>query len=77
MEKSEMQKKVLEDPDFIHAPKFQNSLQKFLAKSENIPENCTIGRLLLMSAGEVEAVYLQSVEELKKEMVEDEEDRDL
>lgn len=72
-----MEKKILEDEDFIHAPKFGNSLNKFLAKTENLLENGAIGRLLLVTAEEVERLYQESVIELKKEMNPDEDEEGL
>jgi hypothetical protein len=71
MERNDMEKLIKEDPDFIHAPKFQNSLNKFLAKNDNPLENGVIARLLLIPAEEVEALYEQSIVELKKEMCPD------
>lgn len=72
MEKNEMMEKLInEHEDFIHAPKFGNSLNKFLAKTDNPLENGAIGRLLLLSADEVEALYQESIAELKKEMCPD------
>ena len=68
-----MEKKVREDEDFVHSPKHQNSLNRFLAKNENPLENGAIGRLLLIAPEEVEALYQQSVVQLKEEMSEDEE----
>ncbi len=75
MEKSDILKKILEEEDFIHAPKHQNSLQKFLAKNDNLLENHAIGRLLLLSPEEVENIYQQSIIELRKAML-DGEDKD-
>jgi hypothetical protein len=68
MEKADMEKKIREEEDFIHAPKFGNSLDRFIVKSENPSENSAIGRLLLISAEEVERLYQESVVVLKKEM---------
>lgn len=76
VEKNEMEKKVREEEDFVHAPKFGNSLNKFLAKNDNLLENTTIGRLLLLSDKEVEAIYQESIVELKKEMNPDDNERD-
>ena len=73
MEKADMEKKIREEIDFIHAPKHQNSLNKFLAKAENPCENGLIGRLLLIPAEEVEAIYQESIIKLREEMIEDEE----
>jgi hypothetical protein len=68
MEKSEMEKKIHNEEDFVHAPKFGNSLNKVLAKTDNVLENNAIGRLLLLSADEVEKIYQESIVELKKEL---------
>jgi hypothetical protein len=69
VERSEMEKKIREEEDFIHSPKFCNSLKRFLAKMENPPENTTIARLLLLSEEEVEKIYLESVAILRKKML--------
>jgi hypothetical protein len=77
MEKNEdIKKKILEETDFIRAPKCGNSLNKFLAKIEKIPDNGTIARLLLLSENEVEELYEQSVQELRKSMVHHGEEND-
>ena len=39
VERDEMIRKIKEDEDFIHSPKHQNSLNKLLAKTDNILEN--------------------------------------
>ena len=67
MEKTEIERILLEE-DFIHAPKFGNSLQKYLVKMDKPCENGAIGRLLLIPEEEVQRLYEQSVAELKKEM---------
>lgn len=74
MDKSETMRKVKEDEDFIHAPKFGNSLNKYLAKTDGMLENNAIGRLLLISDVEVEAIYQESIAELRKEMIDEESD---
>ena len=76
MEKNDLKKKIVEEEDFIRAPKYGNSLNKFLAKNERKLDNGAIGRLLLISEEEVEDLYQKSVVELRKEMVDDEEDYD-
>lgn len=68
MDKVEAEKKIRELEDFIKAPKYNNSLNKFLAKTDGLLENKAIGRLLLISKEEVEELYLQSVAQLKEEM---------
>ena len=72
MEKTEMEKLVREAEDYIHSPKHQNSLNKFLTKTENPCENPLIGRLLLISEEEVERLYQESIAEFRREMVYDE-----
>jgi hypothetical protein len=74
VERDSILKKILEEEDFIHSPKHQNSLNKFLAKQENLLENGTIGRVLLIPEEEVERLYQESVIMLRKEMGEDEDD---
>lgn len=69
VEKSEMEKKIREEEDFIHSPKSGNSLKTFLVKMENPPENTTIGRLLLLSEEEVEKLYQESIIILREKML--------
>jgi len=71
MERDEMERKIKEDDDFIYAPKFGNSLQKYLAKTDKLLENGAIGRLLLIPAEEVERIYEESIVELRKEMLDE------
>jgi hypothetical protein len=72
VDKDETKEKINTIEDFIHAPKHQNSLNKFLAKTENPLENGAVGRLLLLSEEEVETIYQESIETLKKEMLDEE-----
>jgi hypothetical protein len=72
VERDEMMRKIHEDEDFIHAPKHQNSLNKLLAKTDNILENGAIGRLLLIPDTQVEEIYQESIAELRKEMLDEE-----
>jgi hypothetical protein len=71
VEKDNILRKILQDEDFIYSPKFGNSLNKFLAKSEKIPHNAAIGRFLLISEEEVERLYQESIVKLRKGMVSD------
>ena len=71
-----MEKKIREDEDFIHAPKCQNSLNKFLAKLEKPLENGSVGRLLLIPTEQVEEIYQESIVELRKGMTQDEEENE-
>ena len=71
MEKSELMSKITKDEDFIHAPKYGNSLSRLLAKTDNLLENNAIARLLLISSDDVERIYQESIEELRKEMCPD------
>lgn len=69
MEKNEaMEKLVKENEDFIHAPKFGNSLNKFLAKVEKYPENASIGKMLLLTEEQVEELYQESIKAIKEEV---------
>jgi len=66
-----MEKRIKEEEDYIFAPKFGNSLNKLLAKSEKTWENKGIARLLLTTEKEVEKIYEESVIELRKELIKD------
>jgi hypothetical protein len=68
MDKSEIQKKILEEEDYVRCPKLGNSLNRFTAKNPEGVENSTIARLLLMSEEEVERVYLEAVAKLREAM---------
>jgi len=72
VEKDSILKRILEEEDFVHAPKYQNSLQKVLAKSDKILENGAIGRLLLIPEEEVERLYQESIEAFKQDMLDEE-----
>lgn len=67
MEKSEILKKILEEEDYIRCPKFSNSLNRFTEKNE-VSENPTIARLLMMTEEEVETKYQEAVQLLREEM---------
>ncbi len=73
MERNELELKIKTVEDVIHAPKHQNSLNRFLTKVETPLENGAIGRILLISEEEVDKIYSESIEILKKEMLDDEE----
>jgi hypothetical protein len=72
VERSEIEKRIRDEEDFVHAPKHQNSLNKLLAKTDNLLQNSAIGRLLLIPEEEVERLYLESIVELRKDMCPDE-----
>lgn len=71
MDKNELQKRVLEEEDYVRAPKFSNSLNKFVARNSEGVENATIARLLMISEEEVEKLFSEAVEILKEEMVDE------
>lgn len=71
MDKNELQQKVLEEEDYIRAPKFSNSLAKFLSRNSDGVENATIARLLMISEDEVEKIFQEAVVMLREEMVDE------
>lgn len=73
MDKNEIKKRILEEEDYIRAPKFNNSLSKFLAKNPDGVENGVIARLLMSSEEEVEALHQKIVEDLREKMVDENE----
>jgi hypothetical protein len=72
MDKTEIQKRILEEEDYIRCPKLGNSLNRFTAKNSEGVENGTIARLLLLSEEEVDKLYREAVGMLRKIMVENE-----
>lgn len=71
MDKNELQQKVLTEEDYVRAPKFSNSLAKFLARNSDGVENATIARLLMISEEEVEKIFNEAVVMLREEMVDE------
>lgn len=69
MDKSEIKNRISEEEDFIHCPKFFNSLTKFLAKNDDGVQNNTIARLLMIPEEKVEEIYEEAVKKLRKEML--------
>lgn len=71
MDKLEIQRKILEEEDYIRCPKFSNSISKFVSKNSEGVENPTIARLLMMTEEEVERVFQEAIEILREGMDED------
>lgn len=69
--KIESQQRVLTEEDYIRAPKYSNSLAKFLTRNSDGVENATIARLLMIPEEQVEQIYQEAIEMLRKDMVED------
>jgi hypothetical protein len=70
-DKNELQQKVLNEEDYVRAPKFSNSLAKFVARNSDGVENATIARLLMIPEDQVEKIYEEAVELLREEMVDE------
>lgn len=75
MDREEIQKRIQEEEDYVRAPKFSNSLTKFLAKNSEGIENAAIARLLMITEEEVEAIYADAISQLQEEMLEEDDDR--
>lgn len=73
MDKDEIQKKILEEEDYIRCPKCSNSINKFVSKNLEGVDNAAIGRLLMIPEEKVEQIYEEAVKALREEMVEDDE----
>ena len=71
MDKNELQKRVLEEEDYVRCPKFGNSLSKFIARNSDGVKDETISRLLMIPVEDVEKIYQEAVEILKKDMVDE------
>jgi hypothetical protein len=71
MDRDELQKRVLEEEDYVRAPKFSNSLSKFLARNSDGVENATIARLLMITEEEVEKIHEEAIQLLREDMVDE------
>lgn len=68
MDRDDVEKRIRDEEDYIRAPKFGNSLVKFMAKAkdqENI-EDALIAKVLMMSEEEVQKIYDEAVAMLKE-----------
>lgn len=72
IDKTEIQRKIATEEDYIRCPKFTNSLNKFTLKNSEGVENSTIARLLMLTEEEVEKIYLEAVQMLRDDMVDEE-----
>jgi len=70
MDKIEIVKKIVEEEDYIRCPKMSNSLSKFMSKNPDGVENTVIARVLLMTEEEIEAIYQESIAQLRLKMSE-------
>ena len=70
-DKNELQQKVLNEEDYVRAPKFSNSLAKFVARNSDGVENATIARLLMIPEEQVEKIYEEAIVLLREDMVDE------
>ncbi len=66
--KDKLKEKVLTDPDFIYSPKYENSLNKFMHRHDEGVESSHAAKVLLMEEQEVDDIYEEAVDNLKKLM---------
>lgn len=71
MDRDELQKRVVEEEDYVRAPKYSNSLSKFLANNSDGVENATIARLLMISEEEVVKLHEEAIQILRQDMVDE------
>jgi hypothetical protein len=68
IDKEEIRRKIQEEEDFIYCPKLGYSLSRYLMSNSDGVEISTIARLLLITEEEVQKIYLEAIELLKKDM---------
>lgn len=61
-------KKIAEDPDYIKCAKHQNSLAKYLLNNDSVNDS-VIARLLMITEEEVDQIYKESIDILRKSML--------
>jgi len=70
MEKNEIQRRIVEDEDYIRCPKCSNSVNKFLLRNPEGAEDSVIARFLMVSEDKVKELYFEAVKMLRKDMEE-------
>lgn len=71
VDKTDIQKRILEEEDYARCPKYNNSINKFTAENSEGVENSVIARLLMISEEEVESKYQEAVLLLREEMADE------
>jgi hypothetical protein len=66
--KEKLKEKILTDPDFIYSPKYDNSLDKFMHRHDEGVESSHAAKVLLMEEQEVDDIYEEAINNLKKLM---------
>ena len=68
MEKNEIQKRIIEEEDYIRCPKCSNSISKFLMRNPEGAEDSLIARFLMVTEDKVREWYGEAVKMLRKDM---------
>jgi hypothetical protein len=66
--KPEIHKKIQEDEDFVHCPKFNNSLKKVINKNPDGLEDNKIADMLCVSIEEVSSIYNSAIEKIRQKL---------
>jgi hypothetical protein len=66
--KSEIHRKIQEDEDFVHCPKFDNSLKKIMNKNPDGLEDSKIADILCISVEEVESLYQSAIKKIRQKL---------
>ena len=70
MEKNEIQRRILEEEDYIRCPKCSNSVNKFLLRNPDGAEDGVIARFLMVTEDRVKELWEEAVKMLRKDMEE-------
>lgn len=69
MDKTQIERRIREEEDYIRCPKLGNSLERFMNRNHEGVEDSVIARLLMISEEEVQKIYQEAVDELRGEML--------
>jgi len=58
--------KILNNPDYIYAPRYKNSLKNIIESNPEGLDNKAIAKVLLITEEEVEQLYAKAVVSLQK-----------
>jgi hypothetical protein len=66
--KPEIHKKILEEDDFVHCPKLDNSLKKVVNKNPDGLEDNKIADLLGIDSEEVDSLYQSAIKKIRQKL---------
>jgi hypothetical protein len=64
----DIRKKISEDEDFVHSPKFDNSVRKVINKNPNGLDDSKIADMLCIKVEEVELLFQSAIKKIRQKL---------